>query len=53
MLARQKAEQEVTQEAKTAPAASYKAVPQKQPDWATLRAEVTAQFSQTIAYLAK
>jgi hypothetical protein len=53
MLARQKPQMEEVPEIKTAPVASFKAVPQNQPDWATLQAEVTAQFSQTIAYLAK
>ena len=54
MLARQqKAELETAHEPGAVPAVSFKAVPQKDPDWATLHAEVTAQFTQTIAYLAK
>jgi hypothetical protein len=32
---------------------TYKVQPQNTPDWNSLQAEVTAQFSQTIAYLAK
>jgi hypothetical protein len=35
------------------PVQIMKPVPQKAPDWKVLRAEVTVQFSQTIAYLAK
>jgi len=32
---------------------TYKVQPQKIPDWSTLQAEVTAQFTQTLVYLAK
>jgi hypothetical protein len=51
------AKQRKPEQAETPPAEgatpTYKVQPQKTPDWSSLQAEVTAQFSQTIAYLAK
>ena len=53
MSARQQKPQETETTRADSASPTYKVQPQKAPDWNTLQAEVTAQFTQTIAYLAK